>query len=189
MAKITRFHQKLFGSTAASTEIGVFGSLAAGLPTTSTDPTTIQSLSNFLGGWLAAVVGGNSPAVEDMNALFFVAFRQLAYVMQTGVPEWNTSTVYYIGSICSVAGVCYVSLTDDNTGNAVTSTTNWAVFGGKSSVKTANYTALITDDVILCDASAGGFTVTLPTSASVKGKRFLIKKVASVAVRPNVEAS
>lgn len=33
--------------------------------------------------------------------------------------------------------------------------------------KTANYTALITDDIIFCDASGGTFTITLAASASM----------------------
>lgn len=42
--------------------------------------------------------------------------------------------------------------------------------GGSSwtrQTKTANYTALITDDIIFCDASGGNFTITLAASASM----------------------
>lgn len=44
--------------------------------------------------------------------------------------------------------------------------------------KTANYTASIeTDSVILCDATGGAFTITLPTAASADGYQFDIKKI------------
>ena len=43
--------------------------------------------------------------------------------------------------------------------------------------KTANYSALTSDSVILCNASSGAFTVTLPTAASVLGKLYTIKKI------------
>jgi hypothetical protein len=130
MAKITRKHQKLFASTAGGSEIAQFGSLAAAAPAFTTDPDTIQALSQYLGGWFDAVLAGNSPAIEDMNALFYLYAYQLAYIMQAGVPEWNTSTVYYIGSLASDgAGNVYVSLTDNNSGNALSVAANWRKFG------------------------------------------------------------
>jgi len=44
--------------------------------------------------------------------------------------------------------------------------------------KTAAYTAA-NDAVILCDASAGAFTISLPTASGIKGKAYLIKKIDS----------
>lgn len=125
MAKIDRKTQKVFASSAPSTEIGKFGSLAAGSPTTSTDPDVIQALSNYLGGWFDAVVGSNSPAIEDMNGLCYLFAYQLAYIFQAGIAEWDSGTTYYIGSLANSAGKIYVSLVDDNLNNAVTDTTKW----------------------------------------------------------------
>lgn len=45
--------------------------------------------------------------------------------------------------------------------------------------KTANYTATSADDVILCNASGGSFTITLPAAASNTGKVLRIKKTDS----------
>lgn len=45
--------------------------------------------------------------------------------------------------------------------------------------KTANYSAVDGDDTILCDASGGAFTVTLPTAVGVKGKTYRLKKTDS----------
>ena len=128
MAKIQRKEAKIFGSTAGVNEIAEFGSFAAASPTFTTDPDVIQALSNYLEGWFGAVVGANSPAIEDMNALCYLYAYQIAYVMQAGVAEWLSTTTYYIGSFANSAGVLYVSLTDNNTGNAVTDTTNWRPF-------------------------------------------------------------
>jgi len=118
MAKITRVLQKLFGSDGTSSYFGTFGSKAAGSPANTQDPATIQSLQAFLDGWESAVISGSEPAIEDMNSLFLLAFRQIAYIMQAGIPEWETNTVYYTGSLCQVSGVIYKSLTDSNSGNA-----------------------------------------------------------------------
>lgn len=52
--------------------------------------------------------------------------------------------------------------------------------GVVSTVKTSNYTALTTDDLILCDATTGGavnFTVTLYTAVGNRGREITIKKV------------
>lgn len=55
--------------------------------------------------------------------------------------------------------------------------------------KTATYTALDTDHVILCDASTGAFTITLPASAGRTGRMYYIKKIDSsdnpVTIDPN----
>lgn len=45
------------------------------------------------------------------------------------------------------------------------------------STKSANYTATIEDDVILCDSSGGAFTILLPSAATVTGKIITIKMV------------
>lgn len=45
--------------------------------------------------------------------------------------------------------------------------------------KTTTYAILTTDNVILCNASGGAFTVTLPTAVSVTGKQYTIKKTDS----------
>jgi len=50
------------------------------------------------------------------------------------------------------------------------------------------YNALITDDLILCDATNGAFTVTLPTATENSGKQMYIKKIDgshTVTVQPN----
>jgi hypothetical protein len=45
--------------------------------------------------------------------------------------------------------------------------------------KTANYTATTSDDVILCNASGGAFTITLYAASGNSGKQLTIKKTDS----------
>lgn len=166
MAKLTRVFQKVFASTASGTQVGVFGSLAAGSPAYTSDPTTVQSLSAFLSGWYSAVIGGNSPAIQDMNSLFFLGFRQLAYLFQAGIPEWDTSTIYFIGSFASDGiGNIYVSLTDNNTGNALSSTANWKLSGSSANVVSISTTTTLTsaDSGKTFLVNAGSITINLPS--------------------------
>lgn len=131
MSKILRKAQKIFGISSGIDEISQFGSLANSTPNFTLDPTVIQALTQYADGWFEAVIGDNSPAMEDMNALHYLFAYQLAYIMQEGVPEWDATTTYFIGSIVSDGtGQCYVSTTDNNIGNAVTDGIHWRNFGG-----------------------------------------------------------
>lgn len=128
MAKIVRKVAKIFGSTSGPNQIAKFGSFAAGSVAYSTDPATIQSLGNWLAGWYDAVLLGNSPAIQDMNAFCFVMAYQIAYLMQEGAAEWESGTTYYIGSLAQDgAGNVYTSLTDTNLNHALSDTTKWAL--------------------------------------------------------------
>lgn len=168
MPQIVRKNQKIFGSTAGPTDIGQFGSLAAASPAYSTDPDVIQALSNYLDGWLSAVVGDNSPAIEDMNALCYLFAYQLSYLLQSGVPEWNASTTYYIGNLVrNSSGVIYRSLTDDNLNNALTDNTNWSLPGAPLRAITTSDNVLSTDKVVRATHTGGSISVTLPSVANV----------------------
>lgn len=135
MPRLPRVLQKIFGSTASAGEIGKFGSLAAGTPETTTDPLEVQSLSNYLGGWYDAVIGNNSPAIQDRNALDFLFARQLAYLFESGVAEWDATTTYYIGNIVNVSGEIFKSLTDVNLNNNPSNDgINWFCLTQKSSL-------------------------------------------------------
>lgn len=194
MAKLPRVFQKLFGGSAAAAAggIGQFGSLAAGTPTFSIDPSVVQSLANWLGGWNSAVVGENSPALEDMNAVCFVLCYQLCYMMQQGIAEWDSQTTYFTGSLVTSGIKTYRSLTDNNLNNAVTSHTNWVCILGKGTrtVTTATDTASPDDGLILLDASAVSITATLPAvansiGATVKYKVIGLTPTTSVTIQGN----
>lgn len=173
MSKIARITQKLFGSTATAGQIGKFGSLAAGSPLTTTDPVVMQSLSNWLDGWFAAILGGNSPAIEDMNAVCYVFAYQLGYLLQEGVAEWDSGTTYYIGSVVNDGtGVLYVSLTNTNLNNLVSDTTKWRPFLnsvyntilGSAAEVTAGKATHSTWATAIAATSVGGVMQVLPGS-------------------------
>lgn len=127
MAKLPRVFQKLFGASMPSSDCGEFGSLQLGTPTTTKDPTLIQSLANWLGGWAAATIGTRRPAYQDMNAVHYLAFYQICYLLQMGIPEYDATTVYYINSYAQFNGILYQSLQDNNSGNEPDSSpTFWA---------------------------------------------------------------
>lgn len=183
MAKLTRITQQLFGSTAGIKQMGVFGSFATGNPTYATTPAQVQSLTNFNMGWFSAVVGKNSPAIEDMNGLFLLAFYQLGYVLQQGIPEWDSGTVYFIGSIVNSAGNLYFSIQDNNLNNPITDIAYWQnvgtpagsiqMFGGSSipsgwlscdgsAVSRTTYQALYSAIGVTYGAGDGSSTFNLP---------------------------
>lgn len=179
MAKILRKVAKIFGSSAGANQIAEFGSLAASAPAYSTDPAVIQSLSNWLVGWFDAVIGANSPAIEDMNAFCYVMAYQIAYLMQAGVAEWDATTTYYIGSMVNSSGSIYTSLIDNNLNNPVTDTTKWSSL--ITNVATINpstqspYTLTTADNgkTFLVQSSNAVMQFNLPTAAS--NFSFLVK--------------
>ena len=131
MAQLARKTLQLFGGTAASTEIGQFGSKEAGFPVTSTDPAVIQALSAWGLGWSAAIITANkAPYKQDMNGVMYVFGYELAYIFQSGLPEWDSATTYYTGSLVRDPGTgdIYKSKINNNTGNALPAQTddaNW----------------------------------------------------------------
>lgn len=191
MSKLTRVLQKIFGSTAGTDEIAQIGSLAAGTPAFTTDPATIQALGNYLQGWYGVVLANNSPAIEDVNALDFLITRQLAYIFQAGIPEYDATTVYYKGSLVNSGGLAYASLTDANTGNAVTDATNWRTVGGPGAdqvvVGTAPYCTHATLAAAVADSAVGtNVTVLLTESANVSSVINLTKAGWRIRALPGV---
>lgn len=134
MPALPRKTQKIFGSSLTpSGNIAVWGSLAAGSPAYSSDLSVIQS-SAWLQGLNDALIGNRSPAQEDLNALFFTLTQQIAYLLESGVPEWDASTTYYTNQICRVNAVLFVSLSNTNVGNdPTTDTNNWSPYFAKAS--------------------------------------------------------
>lgn len=59
---------------------------------------------------------------------------------------------------------------------------------GAIQTQTANYTATEDDDVILCDATGGAFTVTLPPAADVEGLKLYLKKIDASANAVTIDA-
>lgn len=123
MARIARKTLKQFGVTGPASSFGQFGSKRAGLPQTSQNPTVLQQLGAWLTGWQDAVVASNKAAyLEDMNGWCFVHSYMVAYLLQQGIPEWDTDTVYYNSPNPSIVqyngGQWFKCLQDAITGNA-----------------------------------------------------------------------
>ena len=130
MTRIARKEQKIFAENA--TNNGVFGSLQANDPTISSDPDTIQGRPAFALGWDEATYSAEKlPPLEEFQALQYLFSRQLAYLFQEGIPEWNASTTYYKGSLVkTISGTdiaIFSSLIDSNVNNQTSDTTKWAV--------------------------------------------------------------
>ena len=112
---LSRVLQKIFGKNAEQTDMGVVGSKANNNPQTSKDIATIQSLAAWESGMRNIVSSTKAPYLQDHNSLFYVITTQLAYLFQSGVAEWESSTEYFANrSFVSYGGDIYVA-TQDNT--------------------------------------------------------------------------
>jgi hypothetical protein len=114
MAKLTRAKQEIFGSTGATTEFGVFGSDSEGAAATTKDPALIQSLDTFKRGLYGATASATEPPrIQDINALYYLLSRQIAYGQQAGIPEWDATENYYANASAVIGsdGKVYISKT------------------------------------------------------------------------------
>ena len=139
MPILSRIKQKLFAGS--SSNIGQFGSAQVGTKVLSTNPATLQSLSNYDYGWDNAVLSGKKlPPLEEMNGLFYINTYQLSYLFQEGIAEYDSTTEYRINSIVKKSGTTelYKSLTDANTGNALTNASYWSLLGDLSKIANPN---------------------------------------------------
>lgn len=125
MSQIARTFFRLFGLGGTADNFGQFGSKRAGSPTTTKDVTVIQALDAWNNGIQDAVVSANkAPYLEDLNGLFYAFANQIAYILQAGVPEWDASTTYYVGSMVRRAGSAqvYQSVANANLNQALPGT-------------------------------------------------------------------
>lgn len=113
MPKIERKTQKIFGGNAESDQLAVFGSMISGTPVYNDDIETLQSEA-YTEGWQVAVAANEAPFMEEMNGVQYGFSKQLAYLFQQGIAEWDAGTTYYLNSFCQVGGVIYKSMQDEN---------------------------------------------------------------------------
>lgn len=125
MTKINRATQKIFGINAEKDDIAVMGSFKSGTPIYTDDIEKLQNTA-FEEGYASTLVANEAPFMEEQNSVPYVLSKQLAYLFQEGIAEYDENTTYYTNSICKVANKLYVSKTDDNLGNNPTeSEDNW----------------------------------------------------------------
>lgn len=143
MAKIQRVKQEIFASLAGSQQVTEFGTAKTEAPVYTKDVNLIQN-NNYLYGWSPALLPDKAPWMEDMNALLYAITRQLAYIYQEGVPEYDVNTPYSVGALAKVidnqGNVTIVkSVVEDNQGNSTTDTNYWTVFQSETSAGIATY--------------------------------------------------
>ena len=128
MAEITRKKQKIFaGSLSASGNIAVYGSKLAGTPAYSDNIDNIQS-ARWGNGVMGATSSDKAPYVQDLNAIFYTITKQLAYIFQAGIPEWEANTEYFAGkSVVLRSGKAYIAL-QNNTNIQPEVTTGWGTY-------------------------------------------------------------
>jgi hypothetical protein len=117
-SKIIRKTAQLFGVSAGATGVEEFASKqTGGTLVYSIDPSDLQTAAWSI-GWLASIYqGAFAPYYQDRNAVDLVAFYQIAYLLQQGIPEWDASTTYFQNSVVQNVGRIYISLIDSNLNN------------------------------------------------------------------------
>lgn len=125
MAEIERKVQKVFGGNLSpSGNIAVYGSKLAGSVAYSDNLDTIQN-NSWLVGLLGAISPNKAPYVQDLNAIFYVLSKQLAYIFQAGIPEWNSQTEYFaVKSVVRYNGVLFMAIAN-NTNKTPTNAAYW----------------------------------------------------------------
>ena len=150
MTKLNRFTMPVFAGNAAQTQTSVFGTMKTS-PQYTTDVAASIGTTAYGNGWADAIEIGYAPYMEDMNTLQRAITYQISYNQQQGIPEWDSSTEYYIGSLAKLntanGSQVYSSLIDNNVGNLVSDATKWnLVFDTENSYVTTNTAQTITGD-------------------------------------------
>ena len=186
MVQLDRKLQRIFGNDVPTTNVlGQFGSAAEGNIVYSNDIDTLQLLDAFGEGWASAVINNNAPAMQDFNTLHYIATRQLAYLMQAGIPEYLATETYYTGAtVRDASGKQYVSIDDGHAGESLTDPLFWepVVSSGRGSIPLGAVVAVVDDyhqvsvpaggaisieGFQLCDGAALGAGATVGTGATL----------------------
>ena len=160
MTKIQRTTQKIFGGNAPSDDIAALGSFKAGNPIYTDDIASLQNEA-YEKGFGATLVANEAPFMEEQNSIPYILSKQLAYLYQEGIAEYDTETTYFIGSwvkgIINDKRIIYESLTDNNLGNPLTDQTHWQEikFSGGTGSSLPLFTPMLFDHVLKEDEAVG----------------------------------
>ena len=124
MARITRKTQKVFASSASSDQITAFGTAKTSNPTYTTDVDAIQT-ATYEQGWTPSLMSDLAPYLQDSNALWYATTKQLAYLFQEGIAEWDSGTEYGLGSWVKYNKSIYESTANNNINHQVSDTNYW----------------------------------------------------------------
>jgi len=165
MSKLTKIMHKIFGINADfSYQMGKFGSFKNGAPEYAANVSDIQSLANWETGLFDSVVANNAPLKEDINAVLHHTSRQVGYLYQAGIPEWDAGSTYYTNSFVSYGGKVYKSLQDSNA-NKIPNVANaafWIIHGGGDLVQSASSEAF--SQSVTTEVAVTGLSLSLTTS-------------------------
>ncbi len=191
MAGITRKTAKIFASGAGGTGVAVPGSVAAGSVAYSTDVATLQSTA-FENGLADMIIAGTKrlPVYEEINAVEFVLSTQIAYLLERGIPEYDSGTSYNATDVVRKTGTyeLYGSVGNSNLGNALPAAVtdaNWTYLGTLANL--AGGITSLTGDVTGSGTGAVATTiannaVTLAKLATQAANTVLANGTASTAV-------
>jgi hypothetical protein len=188
MARLPYKLQKIFANVAADGKLAQFGSLKAGNPTYSDDPDVIQALTYFGSGLGSALINQAPPAIQEFDALFNIMTRQVAYFQQTGIPEWDENTIYYIGCLAQENGIIFMSLVDDNQNNALSDTAKWKLFCNGKTVTVTGYEHVVAYDEehirVVNAAPSEDIIIKLPLSSGSSGLDYVGRKISVMSEVP-----
>lgn len=151
MTTLSRLTGKVFAGDADLENLGIFGSAADNDPTNPTGTNTeaqIQSDTAYEKGWTDAVVTTkNFPPIEEVNGVLRTISYQACYLLQEGIPVWDTNTTYSNTSIVKVINrnqlAFYISKREQSGNQPETDNgTNWvkAVLTGSGRVGEPQFT-------------------------------------------------
>lgn len=139
--KLERANQKIFGRIGVSptrNQVTAFGSTNATpvfITSDSAQNMNILQGNEYEAGWFGATNDGDKrPYAEDRNSIDYFVTRQLKYIFQNGIPEWDPLEDYFTGSLVRVGSIVYQSVSGTaavpNTNHNPTTTGNtyWEVF-------------------------------------------------------------
>ena len=149
---IPRKTAKIFASNADSQDVTVFGSTLAEDTTYTTDIAEIQS-SAFETGWRDAVISNlNYPLLSDMNGVQKTLSQQIAYILQHGIPAYDSGTTYYAYDKVLYNDIIYTALQDNFSNHVPSDDTYWAEYYNPNKEALRNIGEIVSSAIPLTDA-------------------------------------
>ena len=157
----------LYGNTTGSNNVGIGGS-AMGHKTTGSNNVAVGVLAG------EKIADGTTSNSNSDNSVF-LGFQSYP----KAVSQTNQIVIGYnaIGNGSNTTVIGNTSTTSAEIKGALKTNGQLSTI----STKTANYTILSADEIILANASSAAFTVTLPTAVGVSGQTYTIKRTNLVA--------
>lgn len=82
---------------------------------------------NIARGWGLMINQTKSkPPLEWMNGAFNRVDKNILYLLQQGVPEWNSAVLYLVGAVIKYKNIIYVATVQNNNAIPSTNTTKWS---------------------------------------------------------------